>query len=60
MGTVPGQPFINPDNVVVALTSSNRGDNADGCFFFASVQQDFGAQIATVNNTFVILRRTDV
>ncbi|XOV85581.1 MAG: TonB-dependent receptor plug domain-containing protein [bacterium] len=34
MGTVPGQPFINPDNVVVALTSSNRGDNAQGCFFF--------------------------
>lgn len=34
MGTVPGQPFINPDNLVVALTSSNRGDNADGCFFF--------------------------
>ncbi|MEM7098574.1 MAG: TonB-dependent receptor [Pseudomonadota bacterium] len=34
MGTVPGQPFINPDNVVVALTSTNRGDNAQGCFFF--------------------------
>lgn len=34
MGTVPGQPFINPDNVVVALTSTNRGDNSQGCFFF--------------------------
>ena len=34
LGTVPGQPFINPDNVVVAMTSSNRGDNAQGCFFF--------------------------
>ncbi len=34
MGTVPGQPFINPDNVVLAMTSSNRGDNAQGCFFF--------------------------
>lgn len=34
MGTVPGQPFINPDNVVVAMTSTNRGDNSQGCFFF--------------------------
>ncbi|MEM7221283.1 MAG: TonB-dependent receptor [Pseudomonadota bacterium] len=34
MGTVPGQPFINPDNVVLAMTSSNRGDNSQGCFFF--------------------------
>lgn len=33
-GTLPGQPFINPDNLVIALTSSNRGDNANGCFFF--------------------------
>jgi outer membrane receptor protein involved in Fe transport len=33
-GTLPGQPFINPDNVVLALTSSNRGDNSQGCFFF--------------------------
>lgn len=33
-GTLPGQPFINPDNLVVALTSSNRGDNSQGCFFF--------------------------
>jgi outer membrane receptor protein involved in Fe transport len=32
-GTLPGQPFINPDNLVVALTSTNRGDNANGCFF---------------------------
>jgi hypothetical protein len=30
MGGLPGQPFINPDNVVVALTSSNRGDTAQG------------------------------
>ncbi|MEE4301345.1 MAG: TonB-dependent receptor [Pseudomonadales bacterium] len=34
IGTVPGQPFINPDNVVVAMTSTNRGDNSQGCFFF--------------------------
>ncbi len=34
MGNVEGQPFINPDNLVVALTSSNRGDNSQGCFFF--------------------------
>jgi outer membrane receptor protein involved in Fe transport len=34
MGTVPGQPFINPDNVVLAMTSTNRGDNSQGCFFF--------------------------
>ena len=34
MGGLPGQPFINPDNVVVALTSSNRGDVAQGCNFF--------------------------
>ena len=34
MGTLPGQPFINPDNVVMALTSSNRGDNSQGCYFF--------------------------
>ena len=33
-GTLPGQPFINPDNVLLALTSSNRGDNSQGCFFF--------------------------
>jgi iron complex outermembrane receptor protein len=33
-GTLPGQPFINPDNVLVALTSTNRGDNSQGCFFF--------------------------
>lgn len=33
-GTLPGQPFINPDNVVLALTSSNRGDASQGCFFF--------------------------
>ena len=34
MGGLPGQPFINPDNVVVALGSSNRGDAAQGCNFF--------------------------
>jgi len=34
IGNVEGQPFINPDNLVVALTSTNRGDNAQGCFFF--------------------------
>ena len=34
MGTLPGQPFINADNVLLALTSSNRGDNAQGCHFF--------------------------
>ncbi len=34
MGTLPGQPFINPDNVVMALTSTNRGDNSQGCHFF--------------------------
>lgn len=34
MGTLPGQPFINPDNVLLAMTSTNRGDNAQGCFFF--------------------------
>lgn len=34
MGTVPGLPFINPDNVVIAMTSSNRGDNSQGCYFF--------------------------
>tara|TARA_R110002072_G_scaffold56097_6_gene145547 strand:+ start:2751 stop:5960 length:3210 start_codon:yes stop_codon:yes gene_type:complete len=33
-GGLPGQPFINPDNVVIGLTSSNRGDNSQGCFFF--------------------------
>lgn len=33
-GTLPGQPFINPDNVLLGLTSSNRGDNSQGCFFF--------------------------
>ncbi|MFT5013394.1 MAG: iron complex outermembrane receptor protein [Patiriisocius sp.] len=33
-GTLPGQPFINPDNVILALTSSNRGDASQGCFFF--------------------------
>ncbi|MDH3641920.1 MAG: TonB-dependent receptor [Gammaproteobacteria bacterium] len=34
MGTVEGQPFINPDNVVVAMTSTNNGDNSQGCYFF--------------------------
>lgn len=34
MGTVPGLAFLNPDNIVIAMTSSNRGDNAQGCFFF--------------------------
>ena len=34
MGNIEGQPFINPDNVVIAMTSSNRGDNSQGCFFF--------------------------
>jgi outer membrane receptor protein involved in Fe transport len=33
-GTLPGQPFINPDNVLTAFTSTNRCDNAQGCFFF--------------------------
>lgn len=34
MGGLPGQPFINPDNVVVALSSTNRGDASQGCHFF--------------------------
>lgn len=34
MGTLPGFQFINPDNVLVAMTSSNRGDNSQGCYFF--------------------------
>ena len=33
-GTLPGAPAINPDNLVIAMTSSNRGDNSQGCFFF--------------------------
>ena len=33
-GGLPGQPFINPDNVVIGMTSSNRGDNSQGCYFF--------------------------
>ena len=33
-GTLPGQPFINPDNVLLGMTSTNRGDNSQGCFFF--------------------------
>jgi len=34
LGDVSGQPFINPDVLAVALTSTNRGDNSQGCFFF--------------------------
>jgi outer membrane receptor protein involved in Fe transport len=33
-GTVPDFAFINPDNLVMAMTSSNNGDVDQGCYFF--------------------------
>ena len=34
MGTVPNFPFINPDNLVLGMTSNNNGDAAQGCSFY--------------------------
>ena len=34
MGNVPGFPFINPDNLVLAMTSTNSGDHKQGCYFY--------------------------
>ena len=34
MGTVPNFPFINPDNLVLGMTSNNNGDQSQGCSFF--------------------------
>ena len=31
---VPDFPFINPDNLVLGMTSNNNGDHDQGCFFF--------------------------
>ena len=33
-GPLPGFPYINEDNLVMAMTSSNMGDAAQGCHFF--------------------------
>ena len=33
-GTVPNFAFINPDNLVMAMTSNNNGDASQGCYFF--------------------------
>ncbi|MGD8829683.1 MAG: TonB-dependent receptor [Pseudomonadales bacterium] len=33
-GPLPGFPYINPDNLVMAMTSSNMGDESQGCNFF--------------------------
>ena len=33
MGTVPNFPFINPDNLVLGMTSNNNGDTSQGCHF---------------------------
>ncbi len=33
-GPLPGFPYINEDNLVMAMTSSNMGDAAQGCYFF--------------------------
>ncbi|NOX51624.1 MAG: TonB-dependent receptor [Gammaproteobacteria bacterium] len=34
MGTVPNFPFINPDNLVLGMTSNNNGDHSQGCYFY--------------------------
>jgi len=34
MGTVPNFPFINPDNLLLAMTSNNNGDLSQGCQFY--------------------------
>jgi len=33
MGTVPNFPFINPDNLLLGMTSNNNGDVSQGCHF---------------------------
>lgn len=33
-GPLPGFPYINEDNLVMAMTSSNMGDASQGCYFF--------------------------
>ncbi|MGE0621322.1 MAG: TonB-dependent receptor plug domain-containing protein [Pseudomonadales bacterium] len=33
-GPLPGFPYINEDNLVMAMTSSNMGDADQGCYFF--------------------------
>ncbi|HEX7035373.1 MAG TPA: TonB-dependent receptor [Pseudomonadales bacterium] len=33
-GPLPGFPFLNADNLVLAMTSSNMGDESQGCYFY--------------------------